>query len=448
MLAYNTRLALKSFKRNTGLTALMVGAIGLGIAACVVTMTMYHAMSGDPIWWKSDRLYAVTMDNWDPNEPFNPSRPQLPPPQITYTDALHIASSGIPLRHVIMHRDLSVLTGGTAHSNPQPVATRITSADFFAAFDAPFLYGGGWRAAADTAPEPVIVLSKKENEILFGGINSVGRSIRWNDREFRIVGVLDDWFPQPLFYDLNGSAFAAPDDTYIPFGWTAALERLPTGGNHSCWRNEVMKTFKNFLDADCVWIQMWVELPDARSRERMQAFLDNYWAEQRKTGRFERPRNNRLTDVRQWLVDQQVVENDDRILVALAFAFLVVCLINTVGLLLAKFLNGAALTGVRRALGASRRQVFAQHMVEAGLLAAAGALLGLVLSAAGLWGFRALYAVEAAVYGTSGYQQLAHFDVASIVIAVALAVVAALAAGLYPAWRVGRLPPAVYLKSQ
>jgi ABC-type lipoprotein release transport system permease subunit len=31
---------------------------------------------------------------------------------------------------------------------------------------------------------------------------------------------------------------------------------------------------------------------------------------------------------------------------------------------------------------------------------------------------------------------------------VALAVLAALAAGLYPAWRVGRLPPAVYLKSQ
>jgi ABC-type lipoprotein release transport system permease subunit len=32
--------------------------------------------------------------------------------------------------------------------------------------------------------------------------------------------------------------------------------------------------------------------------------------------------------------------------------------------------------------------------------------------------------------------------------AVALAVVATLAAGLYPAWRVGSLPPARYLKSQ
>jgi putative ABC transport system permease protein len=447
MLAYNMRLALKSFRRNPGLTALMVGAIGFGIAACVVIMTVYHAMSGDPIWWKSDRLYAVTMYNWDPNQPYDIAHPDLPPPQLSYRDALRIAASEIPLRHVIMHRDLGVLTGSAAQSRPEPVQTRITSADFFAAFDAPFLYGGGWRAAADTAAEPVIVLSKKANETLFGGVNSVGRTIRWNDLEFRIVGVLGDWFPRPKFYDLTGNAFAAPEDAYIPFGWTEALGRPPTTGRHACWRLESTNTFKDYLEADCVWIQLWVELPDASARERMQAFIDSYWAEQRKSGRFERPRDNRITDVKHWLVDQGVVGNDDRILVGLAFAFLAVCLINTVGLLLAKFLNGAALTGVRRALGASRRQVFVQHMVETGLLAAAGALFGLVLAAAGLWGLRTLYAVEA-TFGTRGYQDLAHFDVASIVIAVALAVVAAFAAGLYPAWRVGRLPPAVYLKSQ
>jgi ABC-type lipoprotein release transport system permease subunit len=31
---------------------------------------------------------------------------------------------------------------------------------------------------------------------------------------------------------------------------------------------------------------------------------------------------------------------------------------------------------------------------------------------------------------------------------VILAIIATLAAGLYPAWCIGRLPPAVYLKSQ
>ena len=49
MTAYYLRLALKSFRRNPGLTALMVGAIALGIAVCVMTLTIYHAMSGNPI---------------------------------------------------------------------------------------------------------------------------------------------------------------------------------------------------------------------------------------------------------------------------------------------------------------------------------------------------------------------------------------------------------------
>jgi len=47
-----------------------------------------------------------------------------------------------------------------------------------------------------------------------------------------------------------------------------------------------------------------------------------------------------------------------------------------------------------------------------------------------------------------GYQALAHLKVISLVWATALAVVAALVAGLYPAWRIGRVPPALYLKSQ
>ena len=49
MLGYYLRLACKSFRRTPGLTALMVGAITFGIAACIVTLTVYHTMSGNPI---------------------------------------------------------------------------------------------------------------------------------------------------------------------------------------------------------------------------------------------------------------------------------------------------------------------------------------------------------------------------------------------------------------
>jgi len=264
--------------------------------------------------------------------------------------------------------------------------------------------------------------------------------------------VLDDWFPKPRFYDLNNGAFSAPDDMYVPFTWSIALELNPSAGNTNCWRPQTINNFKDFLGSDCVWTQMWVELPNSASRERMQTVLDGYWAEQRKGGRFIGRRDNRLTDVQQWLKDQGVIQNDNRMLVGISFAFLAVCLINTVGILLAKFLNSAAISGVRRALGASRRQIFAQHLVEVGVLATAGALLGLLVGAVGLWAVHTLYVTGQSFGSTAldrgGYQELTHFDLASVVWAVVLAIASALAAGLYPAWRIGKVAPAVYLKSQ
>jgi putative ABC transport system permease protein len=444
MLGYYAQLAVRSFRRNPGLTALMVLAIALGIAVCIMTLTVYHTMSGNPIWWKSARLYAVTMDNWDPKQAYDRDNVSLPPPQLTYRDATHLAASDIPERKVIMYEaDGVVSTAGVPASG---VDTRLTTADFFSMFEVPFLYGSGWSRAADEAAQPVIVLSRRENDKLFGGANSVGRTLRFRDHELRIVGVLNDWSPLPRFYDMNGGHFGMPEDVYIPFALGRDWELL-SSGNTDCWRPEKIDSIADFLNSDCVWVQMWVELPDAASRERFQAFMDNYWSEQRQAGRFERPRDNRLTDVAQWLRDQKVVDNDNRVLIGLAFAFLAVCLINTVGLLLAKFLNGAAVTGVRRALGASRRHVFLQHLVEVGTLACVGAALGLALATLGLEAVRHMYA--AAHQGQrGGYQELMHIDASGVLWALLLAIAATLAAGLYPAWRIGRLPPSQYLKSQ
>lgn len=441
MLSYYLKLACKSFARTPGLSALMIAAIALGIGTCIATLTVYHAMSGNPIWWKNDRLYAVTMDTWSADRPYDPEHPQLPPPQLGYRDATALFAASAPQRKVIMYTLALVVSGGDTRTRPHQIAIRATTPDFFPMFDVPFLYGGPWSAAADAAGQPVIVLSKAQNQVLFGGRDSVGRTLRLGERQFRVVGVLDRWHPAPRFYDLNEGAFADPDDAYIPFGLTTTLQQMPTG-DLSC--NGSVKTFKQFLNAECTWIQMWVELPDRASRERMQAFMDNYWAEQHRLGRFPRPRNNRLTKVGDWLHEQGVVSNESRVLVGLAFAFLGVCLINTVGLLLARFLNSAGVTGVRRALGATRRQIFAQHLVEVGLIATTGSVIGLGLAAVSLVVLRGT--VER--LGMGDYATLAHFDPVSLSWAVLLAVISTLAAGFYPAWRVGTLPPARYLKGQ
>ncbi len=445
MLGYYLRLAIKSFRRTPGLTALMVGAIGFGIAACIVTLTVYHTMSGNPIWWKNNVLYAVTMDSWDPNQAYDPSHPKRSPDMLTYRDATYLYGSDIPERKALLTLLLGSLSGAPGQTRPLPVMTRATTAGFFHMFDVPFEYGGPWTAAADRGPEPVIVLDRRENDKLFGGADSVGRTILWNNLRFRIVGVLNHWDPQPRFYDLTasgGGAFTKPARAFVPFRWGPTLQRWPMG-SMSCWGSAPMHTYRQLLGSNCVWIMMWVQLPTAARRERFLNFMNAYWAEQRKAGRFQRPRNNHLWKVSQWLRIHHVVTNDSRLLLKLAFAFLAVCLINTVGVLLAKFLRGASITGIRRALGASRRQIFAQHLVEVAILSLVGSALGLALGALGLRGVHAMYAHTFNAYGA-----VAHFDPIGILWALALAALSTLLAGLYPAWRIGRVSPATYLKSQ
>jgi hypothetical protein len=59
---------------------------------------------------------------------------------------------------------------------------------------------------------------------------------------------------------------------------------------------------------------------------------------------------------------------------------------------------------VRRALGASRRDLFTQHMVEVSAVAGAGAVLGLGFGALGLAGIRSLYSLSTVFLGNAGYR--------------------------------------------
>ncbi|MFI4959025.1 MAG: ABC transporter permease, partial [Lysobacterales bacterium] len=163
-----------------------------------------------------------------------------------------------------------------------------------------------------------------------------------------------------------------------------------------------------------------------------------YSEEQKALGRFVRGPNVRLDDLMQWLDYNGVVPNDVRLQAWLAFGFLLVCLLNTVGLMLAKFLRRSGELSVRRALGASRRALFAQLLTESGVVGLAGGLGGLLLALLGLWMVQ---------HRSTDYASLAHLDPAMLLVTFVLAIGASLVAGMLPAWRACNVTPALQLKS-
>ncbi len=440
MFAYYLRLAIKSIRRNAVMSALMVSAIGIGIGACMTVITVYYTMSGDPIPHKSDKLFAVQLNAWDAIDPYDSDHPERLPELLTYTDAINLLESDIPDRHVAMHESVFTLDPTNPDVNPMFVNGLFTTADFFAMFDVPFLYGGPWDARVDAAAGSVAVIDFETNEDVFGGEDSVGMTITLDNKELAVVGVLNRWEPVPRFYSARNSAFGETNDVFIPLKVNQSWQAR-NNGYTVCWGDAPMNSFEDFLNSECIWMEFWVELSTADQKAQYESWLSAYAAEQRKLGRFPVTEDVvRIQDVNEWLVYNEVVSADFRVLVGLGFMFLAVCLLNTVALLLAKFSGDAPRVGLRRALGASKSMIFSQNLVEVGIIGLLGGGLGLVLAWLGLQGVKAI--------NLGRYDQLVMLDANLVGFALLVSLAAALVAGIYPTWRICQVAPAAYLKTQ
>ncbi len=125
MFSYDLRLALQSLGRNPGLTALMVLAVGLGIAVCTVTFTVYHAMATNPIPDRSDRLHSVTLDTWGPERPYDDDHPDQPPMLMTYRDAVYVHDANAAPRSVVMYKSGSLLIPDRSGVKPFNATLRV-----------------------------------------------------------------------------------------------------------------------------------------------------------------------------------------------------------------------------------------------------------------------------------------------------------------------------------
>ncbi|MEC4724961.1 ABC transporter permease [Shewanella sp. D64] len=433
MFFYYLDLAWRSIKKTPFLSLLMVLAISIGIGITITTLNVYQLMSENPAGDRSDKLMAVQLwsqgkDAW---KEFNA--------QVTYQDAYNLRKSDVPVRQTAMFVTGLALQTEDPDFVPLLESVRVTDSDFFDMFSVPFLYGKAWDKGVDTEAAYQVVINEALNKQLFSGEDSIGKTLYLDSKPYQIVGVTKIWNPSPIYYDLTTGGFKDSTQLFVPFS-LAPLEEYQSWGNNQSWKRESMNNYSQRLSSEMHWVQFWAEVKDDKQRDEYAQWLQRYVEQQQLLGRFESPEAAaQLSNVEQWLALNEVVPEDNKILVGLSVLFLVVCLVNMLGLLLAKFLKRAPEVGVRRAIGASRSQIFSQHMVEVGLIGFGGGLLGL------LWAWGSLSMLSAHFDLEDSLTQL---DLMMWVLAPSIAILAALIAGVYPAWRICSTNPSVHLKSQ
>lgn len=420
-------LAFRVFLRNPFLAALIVLTLGIGIGASMTLVTVVHVMSSDPLPSRSNKLFfphfAIGPSSYadvDPGKGF------------TWPDAFRLLRAHRAVRQAVMVGGRLAVdrNGGLA---PFFEEGRYVSSEFFSMFGSPFVTGRGWSLREDNARRRIVVLNSGLAIKLFGSDRAaMGQIVQLQNHDFRVIGVLRDWHPRPLFYGNSSGAWAfkSEDGFFIPLT-TAMSLNLPVSSGETCW-GEGGKTSNQ-----CTWLQFWVELDTQVQVEDYHKFLMDYWHEQKEHDRFPQDMPPQLYGLMQKLRRLDVVPSDIRLQLWLAIGFLCACLFNTTCLMLAKFLYRSGEISSRRSMGASRRDIFFQFGIEAVALGLTGGILGLLLTWCGLWLVRQQPEI---------YAKMAYLDTSMVVATFVMAVFASVLAGLLPAWRACRIPPALHLK--
>ena len=254
--------------------------------------------------------------------------------------------------------------------------------------------------------QPVLVIGHEVAEKLLPGLDPVGKVVQIGGLPYRIIGVVA---PQGNLFGLSLDKFAV-----MPFSAQARRLICPI----------------NILDALIVRTdspsQMQMALAEAeaamRSRRQLKPTEENNFDFQTAEGALGA-----------WKKISRILFLALPGLVAIS---LVVGGIVIMNIMLMAVSERTREIGIRKALGARRRDIMAQFVVEAATLSAAGAVIGIGLGIVLAFVVKALTPLPAAVAPWS------------VAVGVLLGVSVGIAAGVYPASRASRLDPIVALRAE
>ncbi|MEP6908595.1 MAG: ABC transporter permease [Pseudoxanthomonas sp.] len=451
MIRYNLELALHGLRRFPRSTLLAVLTVALGLAASMTTLTLLHVLSADPLPGLSQHLYLAWTDTVQA-EPIKQIEMEGITMNVNYKHIRLPDAEALLLAHRAVRQtalaDMSadVADGDGRHQQKQQTLLATTSS-FIPMFGVTLRYGRGWSAAEDIARAPVAVIDLDLAQKLFGTGNAVGKNIRVKDVVFQVIGVISPFVPQPHFYEVQSWTYSATDRENLFVPYTAALDAglEPNSDSDGCDASlsaaarSFNATFGKEQVRYCAWLSYWVQLDTPRQQADYRSYLMHYAEQQKALAGYKKPSNAELYGVSAWLKKWNVIPDSVRLNVWMAISFLLLCMVNVAGLLAARFLHRSGEIGIRRALGAPRRSIFLQHILEASAVCVVGGVMALPLTLLGLHILR---------QQSGSFNDLARLDPLMFVLLFVLALAAGVVTGVVPAWRASAVEPGLQVKSE
>jgi putative ABC transport system permease protein len=253
---------------------------------------------------------------------------------------------------------------------------------------------------------PVLVVGYELAQKLFPGVDPVGKTVQIGGLPYRILGVVAK----------QGTLFGLSMDKFAVMPFSAPGRRLicPI----------------NILDA------LIVRTDDPASLQRAMGEAEAVMRSRRGLKPWQQ--NNFVFDTAEGALGtwQKISRILFLALPGLVAISLVVGGIVIMNIMLMAVSERTREIGIRKALGARRRDILAQFVVESATLSAAGALLGIGFGLALAFVVKALTPLPAAVAPWS------------VVVGMVLGIGVGIAAGVYPASRASRLDPIVALRAE
>jgi putative ABC transport system permease protein len=258
----------------------------------------------------------------------------------------------------------------------------------------------------DAAGAPVAVLGEAAAAALFGADDPVGRYVKVNDQWFQVIGVAG---PQLTVQNDVGGLPAQDRNNLIYVPLYAAIFRLEDGQTQ--YKDEIDGIYLQLRSSDGV--------PAAASLLRGLLTVSH-----RETPDFT------IVSPAELLAEQRRTQRIfEMVMVAIASISLLVGGIGIMNIMLASVMERTREIGVRRAIGAKKRDVIRQFLIETTIISLAGGIMGVIVGVL----------LSQLIGYLAGWSTIV--TTTSIVLAFVVSVGIGLVFGLYPAARAANLDP-------